>query len=484
MVQCPQCQTAVGVRDHAGGSRVDCPHCGTSFIVPGYTGGVGYAPEPAAGGFSPPAADNDDDDWLNLSPPTPLPPNRSFAPNDLASGLSIPNEPPTDSPSPSKVPDDSVWDEDPSETPDDITDTFDERPAGTDSDGNKIQYQTEYRVRCLHCGTQNDVKASQAGKQIRCRDCFTLLRVPNPPRVQRKPQIDMEAAPAFQFTPAASSNVDRPADPFRKSASEYLEAASRIEESEVKPDLDTPSIREWLIAVFGIFAQIGVMVHWLILSTIASAVTFFALVIDSPILVVGLFAAGGFFTAIVLACGFVIMQSVANEEETVDDWPITLEPMAWLAPSTFCFAAAGLAYGPGFLLGYMTFGNSLTTVCLSMMSTFVIFPFVLLSMLDMQNIFVPFSPDVGRSITRCEEAWGGFYFSSGLLFFVVFLIFAFASVLAPPAMAVVAIFTAVFATFIYFAMLGRLAVSIGHSVNAEARPNDIDKERQSERKNK
>ncbi|MCM2370563.1 zinc ribbon domain-containing protein [Aporhodopirellula aestuarii] len=509
MVQCPQCKTAVGVPDDAGGSRVQCPYCGQPFIVPGLGGNSsnaarGQAGQSGAGAGTRPASDDDDDDWLNLAPPldqsaNPPAPAKPAAPASTsappASGVTANDEWDVDSLSlepakprpvaPEAVPSDQdVWpDENATQdtSGEDIAASFDERAAGVNSDGDEIQYQQHYRIRCHNCGTQTNVTAAQAGKKVRCRDCYSMVLVPDPPRVPRKAKIDMEAAPAFQFAESTKSNQDRPADPFRKSATELLEAASKVEEDEPKPDLDVPRIRDWAISVFGIFTQIGVMAHWLILSTLASVIAFIALAIDSPMLVVGLFAAGGFFAIVVLACGFAIMQSVANEEESVTEWPVTLEPMEWFAPMIFCFAAAGLAYGPGWFLGWMTFGVSLTTVCMAMISTFLIFPFVLLSMLDMQSAFVPFSPDVGRSVTRCEEAWGGFYFSSAVVFFVSFLIFAAASLMAPPAAAVVAIFTAVAATFIYFAMLGRLALAIGHTVNAEAMENDIEKQRERER---
>ncbi|TWT65968.1 zinc ribbon domain-containing protein [Allorhodopirellula solitaria] len=475
-VQCPQCQTAVDVRKATGSGRADCPYCGHSFIVPGLGHAGGDSADTGAAGSSSSTVGDDDDDWLNLGDLPPVPPvNPSFTGDSGGA-----TDPLSDFPAAS-----DTWDEDgapPSKAVEDLASSMDERPAGTDSDGNEIQYQTNYRVRCPTCGTQNDVTAKQAGKQIRCRDCFTMVRVPKPPRVPRKAKIDMTEAPAFQFAPMKEA-ADRPDDPFRKSATEYLEAASRTEKTEPKPDLDVPRIRDWAAAVFGIFTQIGVIAHWLILSALASVVAFIALALDAEILVVGLFAAGVFFAAIVLACGFTIMQSVANDEETVEQWPVTLEPMEWIAPSLFCFAAAGLAYGPGWFVGYMTFGTSLTTVCMAMISTFLILPFVLLSMLDMQSVFMPFSPDVGRSVTRCEEAWGGFYFSSGIVFFFTFLIFVFASLLPAPITAVVSIFVGVAATFIYFAMLGRLAHSIGQSVNAEARENTIAEERQRERDN-
>ena len=96
-------------------------------------------------------------------------------------------------------------------------------------------------------------------------------------------------------------------------------------------------------------------------------------------------------------------------------------------------------------------------------------------------MFVPFSPEVGRSVTRCEEAWGGFYLSAALIFFGTFLTFFVASLFAPVAAAAVCIFTATAGAFIYFAMLGRLAKAIGQSVNDAPKQNDIDEVREAER---
>lgn len=469
---------------------MDCPSCRQSFIVPGFAGGTGYATgtSPATGagnnaGFGAPSApvttdsNPEDDDWLGddfpqlapvkpkTSPYTAADPSADFGgPVDDAAGSD----------------DDDILDAAPFDSVEVIDDDI--AAAMEDPEKKKPVYANTFKVRCPHCGTQTDVNAAKSGQEIKCRDCHTWVRVGKAPRVRPKAEINMDTAATFQFSPSQAATSDRPSDPFRKSADELLAKASKVEEDEPKPDMDVPRIRDWALAVFGIFSQIGVMAHWLIMSTLASVIAFIALAIDHPILIVGLFAGGGMFAAVVLACGFAIMQSVANEEESVSEWPVTLEPTEWLAPTVFCIAAAALACFPGWFIGYMSFGVGLVTVCFMMISVFTIFPFALLSMLDMQNIFVPFSPDVGRSVTRCEEAWGGFYFSSGLIFFVTFLIFVVADSLAPPATAVLGIFVGVGTSFIYFAMLGRLAYAIGQTTNAKPKTNNINEVRDAERR--
>lgn len=345
-----------------------------------------------------------------------------------------------------------------------------------------VEYMTEFTVRCPVCGSPSDVKATQSGKQIRCRDCHTMIKVPPAPRKRKKVEIDLESAGTFTFGDSVATRDNRSADPFRRSATELLEAAEKVERDEPKPDLEIPKVGDWLKATFGIMTQPGVAVHWLILSVLASFVAGAVIAVGTQILLMSLFPAGIFFAAMVLACGFAIMQSVANDEESVSEWPLTLEPTEWLGPMVFCFVAAGLTGGPAWFAASLAFDQSLTTVFICMAAIFIAFPFVLLSMLDMQSIFVPFSPEVGRSVARCEEAWGGFYFTSFALFFVTFMFFAGASVLDNDiATAVIGITVAVAATFLYFGLLGRLAFSIGQTVNEKPRTNDIDSVRQSER---
>ncbi|SMP40415.1 hypothetical protein SAMN06265222_101440 [Neorhodopirellula lusitana] len=454
-VQCPRCQAAVAVGDDVGGSRIGCPSCGQSFIVPGFVSqsespGDTSAGSPVAAGAGPVASSSDDfmlfDDEVDVVEIV----DDVLDDDDLVAAMEVADSNPYENQPPEKK---------------------------------KPVYASEFKVRCPHCGTQTDTTAAKAGKQIKCRDCHSSIRVGQPPRVRPKVEMDMSTAPVFSFSPSVTTQTDRPADPFRKSADEYLAAASKVEDKEPKATFDdVPSIRDWAEAVFGIFLQVGVMAHWLVLSTIASTVAFVAIAIGHPALEMALYPAGAMFAVVVLACGFAIMQSVANEEESVTEWPVGLELSEWLAPTVFCIVAAFLASFPGLAAGGLTMGASLTTVCLTMISLFAIFPFALLSMMDMQSVFVPFSPEVGRSVTRCEEAWGGFYFSSGIIFFFTFLIFAFASGFAGPASAVVSIFVAVAAAFTYFAMLGRLAFAIGRSVNAEPKENNINEVRAAERK--
>jgi hypothetical protein len=87
---------------------------------------------------------------------------------------------------------------------------------------------------------------------------------------------------------------------------------------------------------------------------------------------------------------------------------------------------------------------------------------------------------VARSITKCEEAWGGFYFSSGLLFVGLFLNFVIVAGMSPPAAAVISIVLGIGAAFAYFSMIGRLAYAIGQAVNAPPRKDEVDRSRRTD----
>lgn len=472
-MQCPKCHQAVAISDNSGGQRVRCPHCKHEFLVPGVV-----------------ASANDDDDWLNLDDPVPSSGSDESPAEDSADqweqsedlfseqlpdlNSSFPNSPPAaaDRSKPSMPAASSA-------ARNTRTNRAPVQPTATPAD-----VESEYRIRCKVCGSMLDVKAERAGETIKCPDCYTQLVIPPPPKKQQKKQIDLDSAETFTFSERKTSS--RPEDPFRKSATELLDAASREEdedEAKNRYDYDTPKIREWASTVFGVFKQPPVLFHWLVLSSIASLLAAAVLSSGFTILILGLFPGGIVFAGVVVGCGFAILQSLANGEDSVTDWPVFADPVEWLATLGVGLAAAVLSALPALALSNLIFSEQpLVVVFLTMVSIYALYPFVLLSMLDMQSILTPFSPEVAKSVTRCEESWGGYYFSSGLLFFVLFLIFVVASLMSPPVAAVVAIFSAVGAAFLYFAMLGRLAFQIGQSINAEPRDNDIEKVRESEQK--
>jgi DNA-directed RNA polymerase subunit M/transcription elongation factor TFIIS len=492
-LQCPRCDGSVTVADQSAGQRVKCPHCQQTFLAPGIANSA-----------------SDDDDWLVLreppergaapklpergaapkppaktsQPPSPAGRGRKLSPEDeallaeFASDLgefTAELETPAARPAAVPVPVSAGM---PTKAPPPQTAKSSkevEKKSPPTAEAEPVQYANEYRVTCNICGSFLYAKASQAGKQVKCPDCHSEITIPSPPKVRKKFQVNMEEAETFSFE--SNPLVERRPDPYQKSADELLEEAAGGNVSVLrKYDDDAPSVMQWLKGVFSPFKDLGVLVHLVGLCVFACVPTAIALSMDSPILVMGLFPGGIFLALLSISCGLAILQAVANGEPNVSDWP-TLDPIAWLGQLFLVGAAATVAAIPVWIVCMFVLGPQLLSVAITMFAIYVLFPFVLLSMLDMNSMFVPFSSEVARSVTKCEESWGGFYFSSGLLFVALFLIFSAASTMSPISGAVLAIVAAVTGTFMYFGMIGRLAQSIGKAVNDPPRHDHVDRTR-------
>ncbi|TWU60538.1 hypothetical protein Poly51_08140 [Rubripirellula tenax] len=510
-LQCPRCHGSVSVADDAAGQRVTCPHCEKPFLAPGVA-----------------ASTKDDDDWLKLdddampaavpvvaaaakssspekSPPEKKPPQKSPQANTLGSlpfdDVDFDNVDVGDL----KMPDQfKVRDAKPVTKPKGVSDDdallaeftsdLDEftakaetvpaakapaapvKPAAPVAKPVAPTHASEFRVICSICSSVSYAKAAQSGKTITCPDCHSPILVPPPPKIRPKVEMNLDEAASFQFEQSPIN--DRRPDPYAKSAADLLEEASR-EEVVSGPHKyeDEPDLKEWFVSVFGVFTDPGVVMHWIAISILAAVPAFFILSTDISILRLAMIGGGTILGGIVVSCGFAILQSVANQEERVSEWPV-FDPFGWLGTLFVALAAAGVAVVPVWMACSFVFGQSLISVAITMFSVYALFPFVLLSMLDMESPFVPFSAEVARSVTKCQESWGGFYFSSGLLFVCLFLLLATLSTMEPPIASAIAIFAVIFIAFTYFAMIGRLAYSIGQSVNAPPMENDIDRTRQ------
>lgn len=534
-MHCPRCQSTVGISDDAAGTRVRCPQCEQEFTVPGIAASTSDdddwltldpVPPPAddaAPVSSGPQGDLSADDPFadsNLNTPADVmteadvtaPSSAAhagggddspfgFSLDDFTAGTDAVPAPATgqapagdsfldglppvdDSPPPPAAGRSTPAEDLPGSGSSPVSNARITRPTAPVPRSNAplaqpAEYASEYRVKCPICGSIMYVKADQSGRQISCTDCHTGIKVPPPPKIKQSVKIDVSKAEVFGMSEVADRSISD--DPFRKSATALLEEAEQLGDEEPEPDFEVPKIGEWVKGVVGIFAQPSVVVYWLSLSMAGSLFGgIVALAAESlvfPVLLMSVAVGSLFFGAAVVACGFAILTSVANDEDQVTDWPISLEPTEWMSTFVMAIAAALTAIVPAYALGSLVGFPHLAIVAFAMLAVYITYPFVLLSMLDMQSMFTPFSPEVARSVTRCQESWGGFYFSSGVLFFGTFLVFVTGSLFPPAAAVVVSVFIGVAAAFMYFAMLGRLAYAIGQAVNEKPRVNDIDRSR-------
>lgn len=468
-VKCPLCGSTFAATPHSEGSRVTCPECHSQVKIAG-----------------PAASSSDDFDWLQLEsdlpavaaasstagPPKPMaaapdifldPPRDEFDIPDL------PPAPPLAGSRPAVVPPLSEEDLDALSG---FSHDEDQRPAPV----KVVREQPAgdiFRVKCPICESLTYAKLNQVGKQIRCGDCHSTITVPPPPKAKTKYVPDIEATKAYSFQDGDNTgDHPKPADPFRKSADDYLRDAEASMETAPDDDWTVPSITEWFTGVVGIFRDPAVIVYWLVLTAMAAIPAGIAISYSSSIVVMGLFAGGMLFAAIIVAHGFAILQSVANGERKVSEWP-SVDFWEWMGPLFVAVCAVAVSAAPVWIATQYFWGPSLMTVALTMLSLYFLYPIVLLSMLDEQSVFVPFSASVSKSVVRSSEHWGGCYLSSAIVFAVLYLIFMAASTMSPVAGATVSIAATVAAVFIYFGLLGRLAFSIGQAVNAPPMENDI-----------
>ncbi|TWT93315.1 zinc-ribbon domain-containing protein [Stieleria varia] len=323
----------------------------------------------------------------------------------------------------------------------------------------------EFRLKCPICGSLMYAKARQAGKQIKCGDCHSLVKVPQPPKVKPVQSVPSPDE-GYSFALQAPATENKPTDPYQKNANELLAQAAAERDKETKPkqslDMDVPSVGRWLAGVFGIFKDSGVILHWIILSSLLAGPAAFAYAQESTPLYLGVMIWSVLFGVLVISCGFAIMQAVANQLESVTDWP-TMDPPAWFEQLMVVVMATAMAAAPPFVVCKLFGAPPMISLGFTMFCVYIAFPFLILSMLDMQSIFTPFSPEVARSATQCSEAWGGLYFSSAMLFGGVFFFALFAATSTGGLVAT--IFLGVAAIFVYFSMIGRLAYAIGQAVN-------------------
>ncbi len=498
LVQCPKCSASVSVATQQTGQRVKCPSCGQAFFAPASLGSGG----PLGGGRGTP----DEDDWLTLDEElslAPSPATSGAGPDGGESGNAAGLEPHArsapeaggrtageshaeqrqadgefmlpplgDDANPARQSEDVFADLPPMHAPEasdwepDTTDWEAELPTAAAAPqpaqaAEPLGPEESFRVTCPICGTVTYARVKQVGKRIKCSDCYSEITVPRPPKPKKKPQFTAEAE-TFKLSEPASPARER--DPFRRSADELLREAEREPEEEHRRSMDDlPDVAGWVKSVLGIFLDPGVIVHFGGLSLLLAVPA--ALTIAYPVFAIAAVPLALLGITLTVSCGFAIMIGVSNQHDQIEDWP-TADPAGWFEPLFLVVVATAIAVGPAYVAATLLGAPVVITIGLVMFCVYAAFPVVVLSMLDLQSVTSPFSPDVAKSITRCQEDWGAFYFSAAGLFgglYAYFLFFA-----NSPLSIALGVVLSIGVMFVYFALLGRLALAIGEVVEIPA----------------
>ncbi len=209
-IRCPKCDSSIFVTAEQAGDKISCPRCQNAILVPG----------------NKPAAKNDvtvddlidiDDDIMNPTPKSSesdgseivakmidepsvdeaiaVTPDAVELPSDLQLAPDVPDLEPSTTPPPEPKSIDK-----PSDSNDDLGDLIDipvtqpikedEDPFEVDPDADLVvdgvtPSDGQFGVDCHLCGSLLYARVSQVGTEIKCHDCYSLVKVPKP---KTKPQ--------------------------------------------------------------------------------------------------------------------------------------------------------------------------------------------------------------------------------------------------------------------------------------------------------
>jgi len=151
-----------------------------------------------------------------------------------------------------------------------------------------------------------------------------------------------------------------------------------------------------------------------------------------------------------------ILQDTAAGNDEVEDWPSAMFT-DWILECVYVLNAFTLSVLPGVAITQaLGFHNPASWMAVPA-AGFVLFPLVLLSMLEADSAVKPFSLPVWRSLFGMGWAWGLFYAEAVVLVVAFFLLSGLALLLPWPLAIPLVATVLVAALMIYFRLIGRLA---------------------------
>lgn len=330
-------------------------------------------------------------------------------------------------------------------------------------------------VVCGVCGTRMTPKTKHAGRKVRCPDCETLCPIPTVEQIQQRLEEERLSASAEpeQHEPYELREREETIEPSTRVFSKLAEIRQDDEEI-IPPDSlftsnvfqfpwnSTDTLLRWCFSSVGL--TITGLMGWLALAMLAELGFAGAIFVGFLILgvaVVGLIAAG-----YVSACCFAILQETAAGVNEIKVWPeaawrdglFDFVLIAWLHASSgfFCYAFAFLCRP---VVGSLTPVIAVTHT--------LIFPVALISAMDSDSPWFPWSPMTMQSLKKLPGVWFSFYVLTGTAVGI--------SIGGLVALASVWPFgTALFlgpvlasAAFIYCRLVGRMAWKIGDEATKE-----------------
>jgi DNA-directed RNA polymerase subunit RPC12/RpoP len=324
-----------------------------------------------------------------------------------------------------------------------------------------VAHQEHVGFACL-CGTRLHALAAEAGQPLICPVCGRSVTVPPPRRKQPKPDPAKEID--GQYDTVAGKAVDRPPVWFVGRFSAMLDEHGRM-----PPDRPPP---RWplLSGVFTFPWRHGAWARWLSLAVGAMLIAAVGLFGWGLLQMGGYFAIPGMIFLLLAVCLawcwtgvlfinlLTILSDTAAGADDVGQWPNPAAFVDWAGSTFFVFNSLALSVSAGAGLAWLLERAALPGRFALLGMPVVLFPLVLLCMLEMNSPFVPLSTAVCRSLLRNWRAWIGFYLETTLLLAASGGIAVAALLPGNPPLAIpVLAVTLVTSSMIYFRLLGRLA---------------------------
>ncbi|MCA9149114.1 MAG: hypothetical protein KDA92_07445 [Planctomycetales bacterium] len=276
-------------------------------------------------------------------------------------------------------------------------------------DGSPQPQPVLVRVSCGTCGTLMYAKQEHVGKRIRCPDCQAISVVPQP-QVAAKP-FEVPDVSDVQIDAGPPPRIDET----RKEVADRLMAEAMQHVQEQERQQPTPPKHPMIESIYSFPFYPSVISTWVVLG-IGAAVEFQILDV-----VLNLIAGGGYamilvaFVIPVLAVftGFLFSLAAPKYLDIIE---FTSEgydkPPYWPAhdfgtrarAAILWVNALAMASAPGMII-VSPFKNYGVPVWLGFISTLFLLAPIVLSMLERDSAFVPYSPFVFQGLRRHQRTW-------------------------------------------------------------------------------
>ncbi|MDA1049889.1 MAG: hypothetical protein O3C40_05350 [Planctomycetota bacterium] len=378
-----------------------------------------------------------------------------------------------------------------------------------------IERDYEFSVVCVICGTRLDVNDSLIGKKIKCPDCHNAIEVRTPPPERRR--LPVHAAPDApdddDFGLAAVTDTTLSTSPYHSIANDLLAQAEsevaleaptaprqkrapvpdsmqRAEASQDEADererpklptapfrtgvlkflIDPQTIARLIVLGLVMFVELGAIQMAIVSGENDNPQSqFFSIIARIIALTLGIA-----FTTNLAVSLIGILQDTANGMDVIESWP-DVNFVDWIGEAFYLFSGLFIAVfpacatakvvsllgAPDSLFWLVGFGGSFVGILL-------LFPFVLVSMLEAASPIVPVSQPIIRSLRLARGSWLVFTLLSSVVVGAGLGLVAL-RVLRPEhsVMNFVVALLLIVLFAIYFRLLGRLTWCCDEAVSAE-----------------